>query len=162
MSILIPSSPKRVQKLPSAPLSPKQNVLKREMELNQAESAVLRNANAQLEIETNTLRKQLKYLKKSIQFESSQIAQIQSAEEKKLANKLAELDDDYNNQVETIKKERKQMREEKISVLNNQIKDFCDFKQSVYSTVDESSKQMKEFISSARKQIIDKINSKNQ
>lgn len=162
MSILIPSSPKRVQKLPSAPLSPKQNVLKREMELNQAESAVLRNANAQLEIETNTLRKQLKYLKKSIQFESSQIAQIQSAEEKKLGNKLAELDNDYNNQVETIKNERKQMREEKISDLNNQIKDFNDFKQSVYSTIDESSKQMKEFISSARKQIIDKINSKDQ
>lgn len=154
MSILIPLSPKKTQqKLPVSPLSPKQNVLKKEMELNQAESAVLRNSNAQLEIEVNTLRKQLKYLKKSIQFETNQRSQLHLEEEKKLEQRLSELQNEYDNQVESILKERKQERDEELSNLKSKVNDFSDAKQNLYSSINESFQQMKEVMDSTHKQI---------
>lgn len=165
MSILIPTSPtspvspKRIQKLPSAPLSPKQNVLKKEMELNLAESAVLRNSNSQLEIETNTLRKQLKYLKKSIQFETNQRSQLLAEEEKKLEKKLLDLEEDFKNQVDDVSKERKQKRNDQLDPISNQIKELSDIKSNLQTTVSESSKQIKEFMALAHQQIIDQINS---
>lgn len=153
MSILAPSPKRSSPRLPIAPLSPKQNVLKKEMELNQAECSVLRNQNSQLEIETNSLRKQLKYIKKSINLETSQRSQLIMEEEKKLENKLNSLDEEYQSQVSSILNEKKQKITQKLNDLNSKKKEFLDSRQNIYSEITQSKNQLIEFMNSAHAQI---------